>query len=235
MINISIPDSTPAGNYTLTPIATPAIIGVPKGASGCDFSQFNDVKDFLAVKNSGVNVCIHRATKGSTGLDSQFRNRWAEIVQTKFDFYGIYHLFIPGVKGSLQYDNLMSVTNGNFGNYPLTVDVEPIPSTQTYPDPLNEVINPLKELLGLIKSTYKPIVYTADWATQRMGLTQEAWLLDYPLHFAHYTTATVGVLPEPWRSNLSAWFSWQHWNKGIVPGVMGSVDLDRFNGIPFAV
>src|SRR5690242_9118376 len=103
MITISIPDNTPAGNYTLVPV-NPAPAG-PDGDHGIDLSSFNDVKDFLAVKNSGIKVVIHRATKGATGTDIQYLNRWPEIVAAKFDFYGIYHLFIPGVKGSLQYDN----------------------------------------------------------------------------------------------------------------------------------
>lgn len=233
MTVITISESLSAGTYTLTPYTPPS--AGPNGDVGVDLSEFNDVKDWLSIKNAGKKVVIHRATKGSTGLDKQFRNRWPEIKQINFDYHGLYHLFIPGVSGKGQYDNLMNVTQGDFGNYPLTVDVEPIPSTQTYGDPTNDIINPLREFLSLIHATYKPVIYTSDNATHVMGLTKAAWLLDYPLHFAQWTTGPNFTLPEPWRSAGKTYFAFQHWNKGAVSGILGNVDLDKYTGVAFEV
>jgi lysozyme len=231
MTTITLSESLPAGTYTLAPIASP--VAGPNGDVGVDLSTFNDVKDFLAIKNAGKKVLIHRCTLGSTGLDKQYRNRWPEIVQTKFDFYGIYHLFIPGVSGKAQYDNLMAVTQGDLGNYPLTVDVEPIPDGQTYPNPMTDVIAPLRDMLSLIKATYKPIIYTRASAATIMGFDKETWLLDYPLHTANYTLTGTALVSDPWHSAAKMQFAWQHWNKGVVPGVLGNVDLDSYTGLPF--
>ncbi len=232
MTTLTLAEDTPAGTYTLVPVIRPT--SGPDGDVGIDLSRFNDVKDFLSVKNSGKKVVIHRATLGSTGLDNQFLVRWPEMKQVGFDYYGLYHLFIPGIRGALQYNNLMEVTKGDFGNYPLTVDVEPIPDGAVYNDPINEVINPLREFLGLIKSTYKPIVYTRATAATIMGLTNQMWLLDYPLHIANYNQGGVALVADPWKSAGKPFLVWQHWNKGIVPGILGNVDLDTYTGQAFA-
>ncbi len=129
----------------------------------------------------------------------------------------------------------MNVTQGDFGNYPLTVDVEPIPDGATYGNPISDVINPLKEFLSLIHATYKPIIYTRATAMPIMGLTHETWLLNYPVHTANYTLTGTASIPEPWRSASHPTFCWQHWNKGSVPGILGNVDLNTYTGLAFSV
>jgi lysozyme len=52
------------------------------------------------------------------------------------------------------------------------------------------------------------------------------------LWIAHWTAATAPTLPAAaWNSN--GWTFWQYTSSGIVPGISGSVDLDRFNGKVF--
>ena len=49
------------------------------------------------------------------------------------------------------------------------------------------------------------------------------------LWIAHWTTATAPTVPgSAWDSN--GWTFWQYTSDGVVPGISGRVDLNRFNG-----
>lgn len=235
MITVHIPTGTPDGDYTIaTPQPTPTT-QLQAGDIGVDLSQYNAVTDFGAIKASGKRVVIHRATKGATGMDSQYSSRWPLIQAARFDFSGIYHLFIPGVNGLDQWKNLANIPiTGE--TYPVTVDVEPIPSGATYTDPANQVVGPLRALLEEIRKAAlcMPIVYTSYNAVSVMGLRNQSWLLDYPLHFAQYGPAD-SLVPDPWKSAGKGYIAWQFNNKGVVPGVTGDVDLDKFSGQPFVL
>ena len=49
------------------------------------------------------------------------------------------------------------------------------------------------------------------------------------LWIANWTTASQPAVPAGgWAGN--GWSFWQHSSSGVVPGISGAVDLDRFNG-----
>jgi GH25 family lysozyme M1 (1,4-beta-N-acetylmuramidase) len=49
------------------------------------------------------------------------------------------------------------------------------------------------------------------------------------LWIAHWTTAGQPTLPAAgWGA--AGWTFWQYTSSGTVPGMAGSVDLDRYNG-----
>jgi len=71
----------------------------------------------------------------------------------------------------------------------------------------------------------RPILYT------RRGFVQTYFpdpgqLTDYLLWVAHYTGKPAPDVPAGWQD----WTFWQFSETGTVPGIAGSVDLDRFNG-----
>src|SRR5262249_30533285 len=77
-----------------------------------------------------------------------------------------------------------------------------------------------EEKLGL-----KPVIYT------RMGFVKShlgdaGQLTEYPLWVAHYTSLQAPSVPEGWPT----WTFWQYSQSGQVAGIVGSVDLDKFNG-----
>lgn len=73
--------------------------------------------------------------------------------------------------------------------------------------------------------TLRPIVYLSpNFATEI--LANPAFLKDYPLWLAHYTSASQPRVPQPWTD----WTFWQYTNEGKVPGIKGNVDLNLFNG-----
>jgi lysozyme len=68
----------------------------------------------------------------------------------------------------------------------------------------------------------EPIVYTGSDLWRNGGAEL---LASQPLWVAHYTQACP-ALPSPW----TRWTFWQHTDRGAVPGIDGTVDLDQFAG-----
>ena len=76
----------------------------------------------------------------------------------------------------------------------------------------------------------RPIVYTTPtfWTTAMAG---SDWFArnGYRLWVAHWTKASQPTVPAGnWAGQ--GWTFWQHSSTGSVPGIAGSVDLDRFAG-----
>jgi lysozyme len=85
------------------------------------------------------------------------------------------------------------------------------------------------ECLQLMEARFgrKPLIYTADWFwTPHLGPVE--WADEYDLWVAHYYWPQVQspLVPAGWMT----WKLWQHSNKGVVPGISASVDLNFFSG-----
>ena len=76
----------------------------------------------------------------------------------------------------------------------------------------------------------RPLIYTTPnfWSS---SLANTDWFAQngYRVWVAHWTTASQPTVPAAnWGGH--GWTFWQHSSTGSVPGISGSVDLDRFNG-----
>lgn len=76
----------------------------------------------------------------------------------------------------------------------------------------------------------KPIIYTNRnfWST---SMANTDWFAQngYRVWIANWTTASQPALPAAnWGGQ--GWTFWQHSSTGVVAGINGNVDLDRFNG-----
>jgi GH25 family lysozyme M1 (1,4-beta-N-acetylmuramidase) len=69
-----------------------------------------------------------------------------------------------------------------------------------------------------------PIVYTYKnfWSTNMAGTSEFG---AYPLWLAYYSSTLGGLV-----GNWPTWAMWQYSSSGSVPGISGSVDMNRFNG-----
>ena len=77
----------------------------------------------------------------------------------------------------------------------------------------------------------RPIIYTNPnfWATSMADTDWFARNGYAVLWIANWTTASAPTVPAGnWAG--SGWTFWQHTSAGTVPGIVGLVDLDRFNG-----
>ena len=76
----------------------------------------------------------------------------------------------------------------------------------------------------------KPLIYTNRnfWST---SMSNTDWFAQngYRVWIANWTTASQPALPAGnWGGQ--GWTFWQHTSTGVVAGISGDVDLDRFNG-----
>src|SRR5262249_45690396 len=69
----------------------------------------------------------------------------------------------------------------------------------------------------------KPMIYVGKYFWQ--SYVASSAFKSYPLWIANWFTDCPD-LPNAW----SDWVFWQHSDAGSVPGIDGSVDLDRYNG-----
>jgi lysozyme len=82
----------------------------------------------------------------------------------------------------------------------------------------------------------RPIIYTTPkfWATHMVNTDWFAKNGYSVVWIAHWTGSSQPWVPagglggHGWGGN--GWSFWQHSSSGIVPGISGAVDLDRFNG-----
>lgn len=73
---------------------------------------------------------------------------------------------------------------------------------------------------------YPPLVYTGAWFADPHGFADVPELARYPLWLADYSAATMPPPCAPW-DRVSFW---QYTDRASVPGIVGPVDGNRFNG-----
>jgi hypothetical protein len=70
-----------------------------------------------------------------------------------------------------------------------------------------------------------PLIYTGRWFSEPHNLGSYPEIADFPLWLAAYQPA-MPAPPAPW----SVVSFWQYSSSGQIPGIVGDVDLNVFNG-----
>lgn len=187
-----------------------------------DISRHNGEPDWVRLL---VKRILIRATLGSTGVDDRYKINWRES-----SFYGIpergaYHYFVTEAPPLGQVDNLIRVTDGDFGNIPVVIDCERRADEKLKPfDKVTYTHNLQIFLVALAAKTNHPIkIYTSanEWSAIT---TLPAWASLYGLHVAHYNLFIAEPdIPIGW----SFWDWWQYSSTGRLAGLAGNVDLNR--------
>jgi lysozyme len=196
--------------------------------SGLDVSHHNLQVDWQAVAASGVQFAFAKASEGMNTGDDQFAANWAGMKAAGL-LRGPYHFFHPAKPVQPQVDNfLRRLTDFGAGDLPPVLDLELIGNPEEWGSIAKAQRLPLAiEWLMTIQNKLNctPIVYTSG-SFVRDILGSPGDLVSYPLWVASYTTAPNPTMPAGW----SDWTFWQYGEKGAVPGIGGSVDVDWFNG-----
>ena len=254
-VPVEFTNTVVAGKYLLVPVVdgpahppepapVPVVNPLLKGDLGIDISTWQKVVDFGVVKASGRRVVIVRRTMGATGIDDMGAAHWNAASKVGFDYMGMYHLLIRGVAAMRQVEN--SLRNGAEGNYPLTLDLEPLSSEikaweANGKKPVNvaQTISDTKSAMYAFwdRYDYPPMCYTNEAALTVLGLQNEDWLSDFPLHVAAYTTSLTPAVPGIWKRAGKGFAvhqfdaGGQTWSQS-VPGVTGKCDQNRYSGLP---
>jgi lysozyme len=190
---------------------------------GIDVSQYQATVNWPVVRLAGKRFAIARVYH-SPSRDLQFDRNWHDIRANGL-IRGAYIYFDPRAEVAAQADVVVrAVGRLAQGDLPVTLDVEQPPPGLPTPARYAAMVRDLADRIEA-GTGRRPMIYTGHyyWPTY----VQSAAFGAYPLWHAQYTT----TLPCP--NIADAWHDWAFWqysSTGRVTGIIGNVDLDRFNG-----
>lgn len=197
-------------------------------ARGIDISKWQGVPDMQKVAAAGYDFVIIRASVGDYYIDERFAYNWDETLK-----YGMvpmaYHVNVPVCDPIKQRDKFFEALGGREMYTRAWLDCELFDDPRLpYDGPLPaEVIT--ENIIGCydaFESAHMlPGTYTAVWFWNRRTLPGtgrgDLWVADWQ-------STIQPLLPRDWTS----WRIWQTTSRGSVPGIIGNVDLNVFNGTP---
>jgi lysozyme len=195
-------------------------------AQGIDVSKWQQQIDWAAVRAGGISFAYIKATQGLAHIDPLFGENWRNS-QAAGVPRGAYLFFNANDDPRGQAQHLARTLQGIPGELPPALDVE---RNEGVPGPelVRRVEVCLDELEHLLK--VRPILYTrASFYNESLrgpGGSLPNFHNTHPVWVAHYTTGPLPAVPR----GYTTWHFWQYTETGAVPGVLGNVDRNRFNG-----
>ncbi|GEM_PF-385561 len=200
---------------------------------GIDVSGWEPNINWTVVRQSGVRFAIAKATEGLYIVDKTFAPNWLNTKRVGI-VRGAYH-YLRAEMDAVQQADLYLKTVGKFenGDFPPILDLENIGNENVS----NSVMIAKAEawLNRVVQVTNKtPIIYSGPFFLRdrinRPFLGPPLWAKKYPLWLANYLfnmhEGSLPIQPAGWQN----WKIWQYTDKGQVPGIDGSVDLNYFRG-----
>ena len=192
---------------------------------GIDVSSYQGSINWSAVAGSGIKFAYTKATEGTSYKDPTFPANWSGM-QANGVARGAYHFFHPGDDGTQQADYYLNyVGTIGAGDLPPMLDWEVSDGVggATASANAQAFINEIAARTG--KQT---IIYTSPGLWSGFGASgfggDALWVADY--YNCYCDNGVCPAMPGGW----SNWTSWQYSDRGSVPGIVGNVDLDIFNG-----
>lgn len=199
---------------------------------GVDVSMYQGTIDWNAVKKSGIEFAIAKATEGSYVRDPEFQFNWPRMKEVGL-IRGAYHFLHPNQDIGMQVNNLHThVRNsGHFkeGDF-VALDVEVTDGEPAYV--IERAIRAfcVKALHDIDKQV---IIYSGQYFwDQIFSGKPDPVIANRPLWIASWTPDGYphqNYLPKPF-AGFGVTSFWQYADNGIVPGIQNVVDLDIFNG-----
>lgn len=193
-------------------------------ADGIDVSHWQGTIDWTKVDNAGVTFAFMKATEGTYYTDTQFTTNWAATKKAGI-LRGAYHFAQPGKSSGAAQARYFVSKVGSFkeaGTLPPVLDLEVTGGlgASALRSWVSSWLTTTEQLTGRTPILYFSPSFWEDHLGNSTAYTR------YPLWIAHYTTATQPRVPGGWPT----WTFWQRTSSGSVPGISGSVDMNRFNG-----
>ena len=204
-----------------TATSSAAVVVCAKGATveGVDVSHYQGSIDWKAVKGAGREFGVASVGDGSY-QDPTFATNWAGMKAAGM-IRGAYQFFEPGEDPVMQADIMIAkVGTLGAGDLPATLDVEVTggQSGAVITAHIHTWVDKVKAGTGKA-----PIIYTGKYFWN--GNVGSSDFAATPLWIAAYGV-TCPDTPVPWTN----WLIFQYSDKGVVSGIAGGVDSDRFNG-----
>ena len=203
--------------------------GVAPYVEGVDLSRWQGSVDFTAVRSSGRQFVIAKATEGIGYLDPSYATYRAGATAAGLAF-SAYHFARPDLNpGNAQgeADWFVDTMGMASGMLVPALDIETAGTLSA---------SSLQSWIGTFlarvyaRTGVRPMIYTSPtfWRN-KVGDTSMFADAGYKvLWVAHWGVSTPTVPANNWSNR--GWTFWQYDNCGSVPGIAGCVDVDRFNG-----
>jgi lysozyme len=225
------PPPTPSPSPSATP--TPSPTATPVYLDGIDVSYHQGTIDWPQVATGGKRFAFVRATAGTLTADTAY---WTNLSGARVAGLAV---------GSYHYANPDTAPNDAANEASWFLRNASVASGDLVPVLDFETSNGLdaasltawaQTWLSQVSAAtgVRPIIYTTPnfWLTSMADTDWFARNGYSVLWIANWTTASQPTVPAGgWGG--SGWTFWQHSSTGIVPGISGAVDLDRFNGLSF--
>lgn len=185
--------------------------------NGIDISAYQGEVQFHTLKaGSNVEFVYAKATEGVTYTD-MFYARNKQVCGDLGIPFGAYHFFNFGVDPLVQANHFINTADFDSGDLVPMVDVE---AGVFDAEALSDFVVAVEQRIN-----QKMLVYTyySYWQNDAKGYDGFS---GHPLWIAEYNNDVNPALPQGW----SDWRMWQYSSTGTIPGITGSVDLDRSNG-----
>ncbi len=200
---------------------------MPSVLAGVDVASHQGQPDWRAVAGAGVAFAITKATGGTWYTNPTFARNWLEIKAAGMTRGAYHYAFessgqpLPGDGPESEADYFVKAierAGGVEAGDLLALDIE---------DGAGQLGEWCLRWLKRVEARtgVRPLVYTGAWFSGPHGLAASPELADYALWLAAYQ-AQMPAAPSPW-SEVAIW---QHTDKGTVPGIIGPVDMNRFDG-----
>lgn len=198
----------------------------PKGypVHGIDISRYQTQVDWPTARANGVNFAFLKATEGGDIVDPMFDSHWQGAGQAGVA-RGAYHFFYHCRPAIEQARWFIQHVPRSTGALPPVLDMEWTPFSPTCskrPDPA-EVRQNAMIFMNALAAHYgqTPILYTTPdfYEANEMWKVsgQEFWLRSTARH------------PNDKYAGQH-WTFWQYTGTGVVPGIVGKVDINVFAG-----
>ena len=200
--------------YAITPVSNDTYEGI-------DVSNWQGYIDYQKVKQSGIEVVYIKASQGSDLKDAYFDINYENAKNSGLKV-GFYH-FLTATntqEAEREAQFFTSVISKKTPDCKLALDYEIFGGVSS-----TEINNIATVFLETTKRlTNKEVILYSDLYNARTVFSRE--LADiYPLWLADYTS-TESI--EAQQTNWENWTGWQYTDRGVVDGVSGYVDRDKY-------
>jgi lysozyme len=196
---------------------------------GIDVSNNNGRIDWAAVASTGMAFGIAKITEGTWFRDGFFRANW-DGMKANHIFRGAYHFARPSrstaVAEADYFVNAFELLGRQLEPGDLAaLDLEDpdVPMFQDLSAWTLAWLRRVEERVG-----FKPLCYTSPGYAQQHRLANLPPIGEYGLWLASWGVPTPPPAPAPWE--LVAFHQYAVDGPGSVPGVVGEIDRNRFNG-----
>lgn len=206
-------------NLTITEAVSPVSLA---NYEGIDVSNWQGNIDYAQVKAAGIEIVYIKASEGTTYKDPYFERNYANAKANGLKV-GFYHFVtatnVQAARNQAQF--FASVISGKSPDCKLAMDFEQFREGLSV-DEINEISKAFLETVRQL--TGKEVVIYSNLNDAKTIFSREL-ASQYPLWVAYWGSES-GLLNS--SSNWQNWEGWQYTNRGIVAGVNGYVDRNRF-------